>query len=80
MHRVEDAGTYQPVPRDLQQVLLQDLLPMVSQISTAVLGLPGPAAYGGSAPDARFAGNNQFAVAVFGEGCQLCSPFAPKRQ
>jgi hypothetical protein len=35
------------VPADLQQVLLQDLLPMVVQISSTVLDLPGPAAYRG---------------------------------
>jgi hypothetical protein len=39
--------TYHPVPADVQQVLLQDLLPMVVQISSAVLALPGPAAYRG---------------------------------
>jgi hypothetical protein len=41
-------GSYQPVPADLQQVVLQDLLPMVVQTSLAVLSLPGPAAYTGS--------------------------------
>ena len=39
------AGMYLSSPADLQQVLLHDLLPMVVQISSAVLGLPGPAAY-----------------------------------
>jgi hypothetical protein len=39
--------TSHPVPAVLQQVLLQDLLPMVVQIGSSVLALPGPAAYRG---------------------------------
>jgi hypothetical protein len=38
-------ASYQPGFADVQQVLLQDLVPMVVQVSSAVLGLPGPAAY-----------------------------------
>jgi hypothetical protein len=38
---------YLPVPADLHQVLLQDVLPTVVQLSSAMLGLPGPAAYRG---------------------------------
>jgi hypothetical protein len=45
--RGEYSGAYLPIPADLQQVLLQDLLPKVVQISTAVLGLPGRGAYTG---------------------------------
>jgi hypothetical protein len=37
--------SYLPYPADLQQVLLQDLLPMVAQISSTMLDLSGPAAY-----------------------------------
>jgi hypothetical protein len=39
-------GSHSSVPADLHQGLLQDLLPMVEQISSAVLNLPGLAAYG----------------------------------
>jgi hypothetical protein len=45
--REEWSGSYLQVPADLQQILLQDLLPMVVQIGTAVLDFPGPAAYRG---------------------------------
>jgi hypothetical protein len=70
-------GRFEPVPEDLRQVLLQDLLPLVVQISSAVLGLPGPAAYRGfgsgstqisqmkpapASPDLHVTGYNKFAI------------------
>jgi hypothetical protein len=45
--RCRGTAFYLPVPADLQQVLLQDVLPTVVQFSSAMLGLPGPAAYRG---------------------------------
>ena len=45
--RCRGTAFYLLVPADLQQVLLQDVLPTVVQFSSAMLGLPGPAAYRG---------------------------------